>query len=201
MSDYTILLIDYEPRSIAKIQGALVPAGFRIEVAKDGLAGIQAFKDLSPDLVLIEAMIPKKHGFEVCQELKATPEGKKTPIAIITAVYKGRRYRTQAIHLYGCDHYIEKPLEDQELLQICRTLLNLDETTPVTETTPADRSGSQGDAGTETIPAATSKPEAKPKPVAAAPVPEITEKEIDDSLESLVFETKKDDDGRKTAAG
>ena len=182
MSDYTILLIDYEPRSIEKIRGALNPAGFRIEVANDGLAGIELFNELKPDLVLIEAMIPKKHGFEVCQELKETTEGKKIPIAIITAVYKGRRYRTQAIHLYGCDEYIEKPIEDQELLKICRKMLNLGE--EVTKPEPV-----------------ASKP--APKKAASGSMAGITEQDIDASLDSLVFEAgeSENDEQKKTAAG
>src|SRR4030095_14342440 len=46
--------------------------------------GVEAFTRLNPDMVLVEAMIPKKHGFEVCQELKRTPHGRRTPIIITT---------------------------------------------------------------------------------------------------------------------
>ena len=113
MANYTILLIDYEPRSIERFREPLVAAGYSVEIANDGLSGIEAFNRLSPDMVLVEAMIPKKHGFEVCQELKRTPHGQKTPIIITTGVYKGRKYRTQALHIYGCDEYIEKPIAPQ----------------------------------------------------------------------------------------
>jgi DNA-binding response OmpR family regulator len=119
MSDYTILIIDYEPRSIERARRPLTDAGYRVEVAKDGLAGLAAFKELEPDLVLIEAMIPKKHGFEVCQEIKKTPAGNQTPVIICTAVYKGRKYRTQALHLYKCDEYVEKPIAEEDLMAIC----------------------------------------------------------------------------------
>jgi CheY-like chemotaxis protein len=116
MSNYTVLLIDYEPRSIDRSKRPLAAAGYRVEVATDGIAGVEAFGRLKPDLVLIEAMIPKKHGFEVCQDLKKTPQGKRTPVLITTAVYKGRKYRSQALHLYGCDDYVEKPLPDEQLV-------------------------------------------------------------------------------------
>ena len=82
-----------------------------------------AFERTKPDLVLVEAMIPKKHGFEVCQDLKKTPQGKRTPILITTAVYKGRKYRSQALHLYGCDEYLEKPLPEEQLVTICARFL------------------------------------------------------------------------------
>ena len=70
MANYTILLIDYEPRSIERFRDPLIAAGYAVEIATDGVSGIEAFHRLSPDMVLVEAMIPKKHGFEVCQELK-----------------------------------------------------------------------------------------------------------------------------------
>lgn len=117
MANYTILLIDYEPRSIERFREPLVAAGYSIEIATDGVSGIEAFHRLNPDMVLVEAMIPKKHGFEVCQELKRTPRGRQTPVLITTGVYKGRKYRTQALHIYGCDEYIEKPIAPEQLLK------------------------------------------------------------------------------------
>ena len=126
MANHTILIIDYEPRNVEAASHPLEKAGYKVATAADGVAGMKAFESLNPSLVLIEAMLPKKHGFEVCQELKSTPEGKNTPVAIITGVYKGRRYRTQATHLYNCDEYIEKPVEDTTLVEICRRLLKVE---------------------------------------------------------------------------
>jgi DNA-binding response OmpR family regulator len=123
MPDYTILLIDYEPRSISKLTALFEQAGYRVEVARDGFAGIDAFEKLQPDLTFVEAMLPRKHGFEVCQALKRRPHGKNSLVFIITAVYKGRRYRWQARHEFGCDEYIEKPIDDERLLETVRTCL------------------------------------------------------------------------------
>lgn len=116
MSDYTILLVDYDPDSAARLCRPLLRAGYRVEVATDGLAGIARFHELEPDLTMIEAMIPKKHGFEVCQELKATAHGQNTNVWILTSVYKGRKYRNQAYHNYKCDQYLEKPISEEELM-------------------------------------------------------------------------------------
>jgi DNA-binding response OmpR family regulator len=116
MSDYTILLIDYDPDSAARLCRPLQRAGYRVEIATDGLAGISRFHELTPDLTLIEAMIPKKHGFEVCLELKGTPHGQNTEVWILTSVYKGRKYRTQAHHHYKCDQYLEKPIAEEALM-------------------------------------------------------------------------------------
>lgn len=123
MANHTILLIDYEPKSIEKVRRPLTGFGYSVEVATDGIAGLEAFHRLKPDLVMIEAMIPKKHGFEVCQEIKKSPQGKRTPIIITTSVYKGRKYRNQAFHIHGCDEYLEKPLEEEQILSVCRRML------------------------------------------------------------------------------
>jgi len=123
MPRHTILLVDYEPRSIERTRAALTNAGLRVEVAMDGISGQRRFDDLRPDLALIEAMIPKKPGFELCQELKKTPFGKNTPIVIITGVYKGRKYRSQALHLFGADEFLEKPIADDDLVAAVRKLL------------------------------------------------------------------------------
>jgi len=138
MPDYTILLIDYDPRSIERLRNALVKGGLRVEVAKDGLAGIKRFHELKPDLTLIEAMIPKKHGFEVCQELKKTPHGQASAVLIITSVYKGRKYRSQAMHSYRCDEYLEKPISDETLVSVIKRHLPKREDEPApTQDPPA----------------------------------------------------------------
>ncbi len=123
MSNYTILIIDYEPKSIERVRRPLTEVGYTVEVATDGLSGIDLFHRIKPDLVMIEAMIPKKHGFEVCQEIKKTPHGKRTPVIITTSVYKGRKYRSQAFHLHGCDEYIEKPIDEQQIVEVCKRML------------------------------------------------------------------------------
>lgn len=131
MRHYTILLIDYEPRSIERVRRPLAEAGFLVRLATDGLSGVSLFEELNPDLVIIEAMIPKKHGFEVCQEIKRTAHGKRTPVFVQTAVYKGRKYRSQALHIYNCDEYLEKPYSDEFLVETVRSRLGIAPGEPV----------------------------------------------------------------------
>jgi len=123
MADYTILIVDYDPRSLERLRRPLEAAGYRVEIAKDGPDGIEQFDLLRPDLTLIEAMLPKIHGFDVCKEIKRTPHGQKTPVVIITSVYRGRRYRSQAMHQYGSDGYLGKPIADEDLLAAVRLML------------------------------------------------------------------------------
>lgn len=123
MADYTILIVDYDPRSVERLRKPLEAAGYRVEIAKDGPEGIETFERLRPDLTLIEAMLPKIHGFDVCKEIKRTSHGEKSPVVIITSVYRGRRYRSQAMHQYDSDGYLEKPITDEDLLAAIRVSL------------------------------------------------------------------------------
>jgi DNA-binding response OmpR family regulator len=118
-----ILIIDYEPRSIKQLSDPLEDAGHEILVAKDGIVGLEVFKKEEPDLVLIEAMLPRRHGFEVCGEMKQTEHGRKTPVVVVTSVYKGRKYRSQAIHQHGADEYLEKPIAPATLTKTVEGLL------------------------------------------------------------------------------
>jgi len=136
MAQYTILLVDYEPRSVEQLRAVLEQAGYRVDVAKDGVAGAERFHSLKPDLALLEAMLPKKHGFELCQELKRTPHGRMTPIVIITGVYKGRKYRAQAMHQYGCDAFLEKPITAEQLLETLGRFLDRTAMTRTTASSP-----------------------------------------------------------------
>lgn len=118
-----ILIIDYEPRCIKQLSDPLEAAGHEILVAKDGIVGLEVFKKEKPDLVLIEAMLPRRHGFEVCGEMKRTEHGRNTPVVVVTSVYKGRKYRSQAIHQHGADEYLEKPIAPATLTKTVEGLL------------------------------------------------------------------------------
>ncbi|MEW5807214.1 MAG: TonB family protein [Acidobacteriota bacterium] len=118
-----ILLADYEPRSIKKIKELLAGFDCEIKVALNGIAALELFNEFKPDVVLMEAMLPRKHGFDVCLEIKKSPHGKRIPVIIATNVYKGRKYKNQAMHVYRCDFYIEKPCPDEVLLDVLKQYL------------------------------------------------------------------------------
>ena len=121
----TILLVDYQPRSIQRARQLLEWAGYQVEVATDGASALSMFASSDPGLVLIlEAMLPKKHGFEVCREMKRSKRG-STPVILASAVYRGRKYRQDAMHEIGCDEYLERPVGDEQLLAAVQRLLPL----------------------------------------------------------------------------
>lgn len=202
MSNYTILVVDYEPRSLEVSRAPLAAAGFKVETAADGVAGLEAYNRIKPDLVLIEAMLPKKHGFEVCQTIKSSPAGKQTPVLITTAVYKGRKYRTQALHIYGCDDYVEKPIAPEALVELCRRFLK-DSTPaaatamPVATATPAAATAAAATAAPSQqktnspaasfVSSAVARTSTGPRASAAAAiVSDLTEQEIMDRLDAIL---------------
>ena len=123
MENRTILLIDYDSESIQRALSPLIEAGFRVEVARDGVSGLLEFERLKPALVLVEAMLPKKHGFEVCQEIKRTDHGRHTPVVITAAAFRGQRFRSDALQTYGGDEYLEKPIAPEDLVSVCERFL------------------------------------------------------------------------------
>lgn len=119
-----ILIVDYEPKSLEQTSKLLQNAGYSIIKAKDGLAAVDVFNKEIPDAVVLAAMLPKMHGFEVCRTIKKSEQGKNTPIIITTGVYKGEKYKRQALTEYGADGFFEKPYNPQELLSHLNELLN-----------------------------------------------------------------------------
>jgi len=192
-----ILLIDYDPESIESTKGTLIQAGYEVEVANDGIAGVEAFERLKPDLVLIEPMVPKRHGFQVCQEIKSTAAGRGTPVLITTGFYRGRKHRDEAHESYGCDAYLEKPIAAELLLSTCSKFL-ID-----TQEPPIPVSEQPGASISLAIPASeVSSPESGPGLVDSfpdLPIPEhkapsklqalddLTEEEIQERLDAMII--------------
>lgn len=123
MAGEKILLVEYDPRAMKETKEILMKAGFIVIEAADGLAALATFEESRPHLILMSPMLPKLHGFDVCQKIKTSAVGKSVPVVIITDVYKGRKYRMDALHIYKADEYIEKPIADEELIKILRNML------------------------------------------------------------------------------
>jgi len=127
-----ILIVDYDQGSLASLQGVLAGEGYTIVTAADGQAGWDKYNKESPDLVLMEAMLPKVHGFELCQRITSERNSQAT-VFIMTGVYKDRVYRTEALRTYGASEYFEKPLKMAELLASVQAVLGKPEPKPEEE--------------------------------------------------------------------
>lgn len=130
MGTKKILVIDYDQGALASLHGILTKEGYQVVTASDGQAGWDKYNKESPDLVLLEAMLPKVHGFELCQRI-TSERNSQTTVFIMTGVYKDRVYRTEALRTYGASEYFEKPLKMAELLASIEAVLGKPETKPV----------------------------------------------------------------------
>jgi len=120
-----ILLVDFDAESLNSLSRFIKNEGFQVVTATDGLAGFQKFQEEKPDLVIVEAMLPKLHGFELCARITGGG-GKKTPVFILTGVYKESVHKTEAIRAFGASAYFEKPYSPRELCDSIQKALRAD---------------------------------------------------------------------------
>ena len=108
-------IVDDDQGSLESLTEYAVTLGYDVVTAQDGLEGFQLFKKERPDILLLDGLLPKLHGFDLCKKIKETPDGKKTPVLLISGVYKGHKYRMRASKEYSADGYFEKPIDIQKL--------------------------------------------------------------------------------------
>jgi CheY-like chemotaxis protein len=111
-----VLIVDDEPEIRQLVEKMLRAKGYEVEVAQDGADGLEKAERLVPDLVLLDAMLPKVHGFEACRRIKASPRTRHVPVVMMTAIYRGWRFAQDAKDTYGAEDYVEKPFRLDDLL-------------------------------------------------------------------------------------
>ena len=110
-----ILVADDEPNIVISLEYLMKREGYTVLVARDGQEALDAIARDKPDLVLLDAMMPKKSGFEVCQAVRASEELQATKILMLTA--KGRDTDLAKGLALGADAYMTKPFSTRELVQ------------------------------------------------------------------------------------
>jgi TonB family protein len=122
MKNEKILVVEFEENSLNSLLQLLESEGFDVVTAKDGHEGLLKFESENPDLVILEPMLLKLHGFDLCRKItKDSP--KKTPVVITTGFYKGEHYKAEAIETFGASAFFEKPYQNEELLTTIHDLL------------------------------------------------------------------------------
>ncbi|MGZ5239666.1 MAG: response regulator transcription factor [Caldimonas sp.] len=116
-----ILIADDEPNIVISLEYLMNREGYAVSVARDGEETVQTILRDRPDLVLLDAMMPKKSGFEVCQEVRANDVVKDTLILMLTA--KGRDTDIAKGLGLGADAYMTKPFSTKDLVRKVRELL------------------------------------------------------------------------------
>jgi two-component system response regulator RegX3 len=118
VSQPTILVVEDEASFVEALQIGLGREGFRVEVATDGVEAMERFAALEPDLVLLDLMLPRASGIDVCRQIRATSS---VPIIMVTA--KSSEIDTVVGLEVGADDYVTKPYRIRELVARIRALL------------------------------------------------------------------------------
>ena len=112
-----ILVVDDEPEIRTLVQTMLQKKGYEVDLAVDGGEAFAKAESSLPDLVLLDAMLPRIHGFDVCRRIKNAPRTRKIPVIMMTAIYRGWRFAQDAREAYGAEDYVEKPFRLDDLLR------------------------------------------------------------------------------------
>jgi DNA-binding response OmpR family regulator len=118
-----ILIVDDEPNIVISLEFLMKKEGFEVAVASDGEEALAKVASFDPDLVLLDVMMPKKSGFEVCESLRSDPRHGGLLIVMLTA--KGRDTEVAKGMAIGADAYVTKPFSTKELLAKIKDMLGL----------------------------------------------------------------------------
>ncbi len=118
-----VLVVDDEPVNRRVLEAMLIPLGYEVDLAKDGQEALERVHSNLPDLILLDVMMPRMDGFEVCRKLKSNPGTQPIPVVIVTAL-KEVEDRVQALEA-GADDFLTKPVDKTELRARARSLLKV----------------------------------------------------------------------------
>lgn len=110
-----ILLVDDEPNILLSLEFLMKRAGYEVFTASNGEIALEKVKQAIPDLILLDINMPILNGYQVCEQIRATPKWQHIKIILLTA--KGRDVEKQKGMAMGADDYISKPFSNDQLIQ------------------------------------------------------------------------------------
>jgi DNA-binding response OmpR family regulator len=118
---HSVLVVEDEPNIVLSLEFLMEQAGYQVRVARDGEAALLAIAASPPDLVLLDVMLPKRDGFDICRAIRANAAWRHVRILMLTA--KGRESdRDRGIAL-GADDYVTKPFANRDVVERVKRLL------------------------------------------------------------------------------
>lgn len=123
MSQHKILIADDNPTNVELLEAYLCDYDYEIVVAVDGLDTLEKTAQFQPDVILLDIMMPKLSGFEVCEKLKSDPQTKDIMILMVTALSELGDIE-RAVNA-GCDDYLSKPVNKLELIKRVGNMIKL----------------------------------------------------------------------------
>ncbi|HET9252728.1 MAG TPA: response regulator [Candidatus Eisenbacteria bacterium] len=121
MSKGKVLVVDDEIYIVHILDFSLGMEGYEVITALDGEQALERMKSERPDLVVLDIMMPKLDGYEVCKAIKSNPATKQTPVILLSA--KGRNVDQKLGFDVGADDYITKPFSPRKLVERINQLL------------------------------------------------------------------------------
>lgn len=119
-----ILAVDDEVEILDIIDKALTHKGMDVVRATRGREALEQLRAFQPDVILLDAMLPEIHGFELCQQIKRSERYAKTPVMMISAIYTGWNFIQDVKQIYGADDYMTKPFRIMEMVRKVEELLS-----------------------------------------------------------------------------
>ena len=112
---HRVLVVDDEANILLSLEFLMKKAGYDVCTAHDGEEALAEMRKARPDLVLLDVMMPKRNGFDVCEMIRANPEWKDVRVIMLTA--KGRDVEREKGLAVGADDYITKPFSTREVVE------------------------------------------------------------------------------------
>jgi DNA-binding response OmpR family regulator len=120
----TILVVEDDPVNGLVLLDYLEAHGYDVRLSRNGPDGVAAFAKDQPDMVLIDVLLPRKNGFEVCFDIRRTERGRSVPVLLMSAIYKDVVHaREYARNELGAQGFLVKPFELDSLLTQVRSLI------------------------------------------------------------------------------
>ena len=116
-----VLVVDDEDSITLSLRHLMQREGYEVAVATDGEAALACVAKAVPDLILLDIMIPKRDGYDVCQTIRANPDWSAVKIVMVSA--KGRDVEVEKGLALGADAYMTKPFSTRELAAMVRDLI------------------------------------------------------------------------------
>ena len=118
---HIVLVVEDEPNIVDSLSFLMKQAGLTVQVARDGDAALRFMESRVPDLVLLDVMLPRRDGYDVCRVIRANPAWRDVKVIMLTA--RGRDLdRRKGLEL-GADDYVTKPFSTREIVERVRRLL------------------------------------------------------------------------------
>jgi DNA-binding response OmpR family regulator len=119
---HSVLIVEDEQNIVLSLEFLMKKAGYDVAVACDGDAALEAMAEAAPDLVLLDVMLPKRNGYQVCEAIRGDPRLADVKVIMLTA--KGRDAERDKGMALGADDYITKPFSTREVVDKVKQLLD-----------------------------------------------------------------------------